>query len=70
MEKGSTTLLIILIAALLLGGLVTLLNPMYRRSFAAQLAGKPAEAPIWKSNADYYPDVQLAPSEQDHHVSK
>jgi hypothetical protein len=59
MEKGPTTLLIILGVALLLGALIIGFNPSYRQAFVAILNGTPAESPIWKSNIEYYPDVSL-----------
>ena len=60
MEQGSKTLLIILATALLIGALVVAFNPSYRQAFLSQISGAPADSPIWKSNADYYPDVVLA----------
>ncbi|MDD2239685.1 MAG: hypothetical protein PHO14_05390 [Kiritimatiellae bacterium] len=59
MEQGSKTLLIILVAALLMGGLVIAFNPAYRQAFVCLLRGDPASSPIWTSNRDYYPDVAL-----------
>jgi len=59
MEKGPTTLLIILGMALLFGGLVIGFNPSYRQALFAIARGEPAESPIWKSNSEYYPDVTL-----------
>ncbi len=59
MEKGPTTLLIILSVALLLGGLVIGFNSSYRQALVAIFNDTPAESPIWKSNIEYYPDVSL-----------
>lgn len=59
MEQGSKTLLIILVTALLMGGLVIAFNPAYRQAFFCLLRGDPAGSPIWTSNREYYPDVAL-----------
>ena len=59
MEQGSKTLLIILLTALLMGGLVVAFNPAYRQAFFCLLRGEPASSPIWTSNRDYYPDITL-----------
>ena len=59
MEQGSKTLLIILATALLIGALVVAFNSSYRQAFLSQISGAPAESPIWKSNAEYYPDIVL-----------
>lgn len=59
MEQGSRSLLIILCVALALGALVVGINPSYRHAMVAIWKGQPADSPIWKSNAEYYPDVAL-----------
>ena len=59
MEQGAAKLAKILAFALLLGIAVTAFNPAYRQAFLAIVRGTPAESPIWKSNADYYPDIAL-----------
>lgn len=59
MEQGSKTLLIILVTALLMGGLVIAFNPAYRQAFFCLLRGDPAGSPIWTSNREYYPDIAL-----------
>ena len=59
MEQGAAKLAKILAFALLLGIAVTAFNPAYRQAFLAIARGQPAESPIWKSNAEYYPDIVL-----------
>ena len=59
MEQGAAKLAKILAFALLLGVVVTALNPSYRQAFLAIVRGQPEESPIWKSNAEYYPDIAL-----------
>ena len=59
MEQGAAKLAKILAFALLLGIAVTAFNPAYRQAFLAIARGQPAESPIWKSNAEYYPDIAL-----------
>jgi hypothetical protein len=59
MEKGAKALAYLLVGALTLGLLVVLAHPAYRASAASLLRGNPEAAPLWQSNADYYPDVLL-----------
>ncbi|NCD22708.1 MAG: hypothetical protein EOL90_07200 [Spartobacteria bacterium] len=59
MEQGAAKLAKILGFALLLGIAVTVFHPAYREAFLALVRGQPTESPIWKSNADYYPDIAL-----------
>lgn len=59
MEQGAAKLAKILAFALLLGIAVTAFHPAYRQAFLAIASGRPAESPIWKSNAEYYPDIVL-----------
>ena len=59
MEQGAAKLAKILAFALLLGVAVTVFNPAYRQAFLAIVRGSPQESPIWKSNAEYYPDITL-----------
>ena len=59
MEQGAAKLAKILAFALLLGIAVTAFHPAYREAFLAIARGRPAESPIWKSNAEYYPDIVL-----------
>lgn len=59
MEQGAAKLAKILAFALLLGVAVTAFNPAYRQAFLAIARGQPEESPIWKSNAEYYPDITL-----------
>ena len=59
MEQGAAKLAKILAFALLLGIAVTVFNPASRQAFLAIARGQPAESPIWKSNAEYYPDIVL-----------
>ena len=59
MEQGAAKLAKILAFALLLGIAVTAFNPAFREAFLAIARGRPAESPIWKSNAEYYPDIAL-----------
>ena len=66
MEHGAKSLLIILLIALVMGAVVIGVKDSYREAFFSMLHGKPAESPIWQSNADYYPDIQLpAPEPSD-----
>ena len=57
MEQGAAKLAKILAFALLLGIAVTAFNPAYRQAFLAIARGEPEESPLWKSNAEYYPDI-------------
>ena len=59
MEQGAAKLAKILAFALLLGIAVTAFHPAYRNAFLAIARGQPEESPIWKSNAEYYPDIAL-----------
>lgn len=59
MESNSRWLLIMLVVAFALGAAVTLLAPGYRRTAQALASGRPEEAPVWQSNADFYPLVGL-----------
>ena len=59
MEQGAAKLAKILAFALLLGIAVTAFHPAYRNAFLAIARGQPQESPIWKSNAEYYPDIVL-----------
>ena len=63
MEQGAKSLLVILCIALLMGAVVIGVKASYRNAFFAMVRGTPAESPIWQSNADYYPDIQLPPPE-------
>lgn len=58
MEKNSRLLIFILIAALALGALVLAAAPAYRQTLAALARGRAADAPIWRTNRDFYPDVR------------
>ena len=69
MEQGAAKLAKILAFALLLGIAVTVFNPAYRQAFLAIARGQPAESPIWKSNAEYYPDIVL-PGQQAYQTPK
>jgi len=59
MENNSRWLAILLAAALVLGAVVTALAPGYRRTAVCLATGRPEEAPIWRSNADFYSEVRL-----------
>ena len=59
MDKGARALAILMLVSLALGALVLLLHPSYRKALGAQIRGHPEESPIWRSNAEYYPDVGL-----------
>jgi hypothetical protein len=63
MERGARTLLFILVAALLVGALVTAVIPAYRQTAVALWRGQPQKSPIWESNQAYYTEVQLGAQE-------
>ena len=66
MERGARAIAIMLIVALVLGTFIVLIQGDYRESFRKIWKGRPADAPIWNSNADYYPAVDLERPRKDH----
>lgn len=64
MEKNSRLLIYILAAAFALGVLVVALSPGYRRSLAAIARGRPDEAPVWRTNLEFYEEVGLPVREE------
>jgi len=57
MEKLGKSIAIMLASAALIGAFVILFNSDYRKSAVSIIKGNPTNAPIWRSNADYYPDL-------------
>ncbi len=57
MEKLGKSIAIMLASAALVGLLVILFNPTYRKSAVCVLKGESTNSPIWQSNSDYYPDL-------------
>lgn len=59
MERGAQALIQALSAAVLIGAAVLAFHRDYREALMALWRGAPAESPIWKANAAYYPMVTL-----------
>ncbi len=57
MERGSKALAYILAGAMLLGLLIVVFHPDYRKTAQAMMRGEVEQAPLWQSNIDYYPEV-------------
>jgi len=57
MDKLVKTIAIMLASAALVGILIILFNPTYRKTAACILKGESTNSPIWQTNADYYPDL-------------
>ena len=57
MEKLGKSIAIMLVSAALIGFLVILFNPTYRKTASCILNGQTTNSPIWQSNSDYYPDL-------------
>jgi len=57
MEKLGKSIAIMLASAALIGLLVILINPTYRKTAVCVLKSESTNSPIWKSNTDYYPDL-------------
>ncbi len=57
MDRGVRLLLYILCGALIVGGIVMLMHPMYRGTLRAWLSGDITAGPIWESNRSYYPQT-------------
>lgn len=63
MDKGAKAIARILVVAVLLGVVVALTHPDYRATVLAIARHHPALSPLWISNRDYYPAVQLPPDD-------
>lgn len=59
MDKGAKTVILILIAASVLGALVIYFNPDYRGTFDAWRNGARADAPVLVTNTEYYDGLAL-----------
>ena len=57
MDKLGKSIAIMLASAALVGILIILFNPTYRKTAACILKGESTNSPIWQTNADYYPDL-------------
>ena len=57
MEKLGKSIAIMLASAALIGLLVIMFDPTYRKTALCVLKGESTNSPIWQSNADYYPDL-------------
>ncbi len=57
MDKLGKTIAIMLASAALVGILIILFNPTYRKTAACILKGESTNSPIWQTNTDYYPDL-------------
>ncbi len=59
MDKGAAMVARILIAGILMGLLVAIFYPAYRKTAQAIFQGTPEKAPIWLTNERYYPAVRF-----------
>ncbi len=57
MEKGARALAWLLMAACVIGIVVLLVHPDYRKTLKALALSESEESPIWQSNSDYYPEA-------------
>lgn len=59
MDKGALAVARILIAGIVLGFLVMIFYPAYRKTAQAIFRGQPETSPIWLTNERYYPAVRF-----------
>jgi hypothetical protein len=59
MDKGALMVARILIAGVVLGFLVMIFYPAYRKTAQAIFHGQPESSPIWLANERYYPAVRF-----------
>jgi hypothetical protein len=68
MEKGAKAIAYLFLGALLLGLLVVVVHPAYRRSAVSMMRGQPESAPLWESNRTYYESITLTPTGERRHA--
>lgn len=59
-DRGARAVLIIVGLSLVIGGIVLMAHPLYRRTLSAWLKGEKEASPIRQTNARYYPAVGAA----------
>lgn len=59
MDKGALMVARILVAGLVMGLLVVIFYPAYRKTAQAIFQGQPESSPIWLTNEKYYPSVRF-----------
>jgi len=57
MDKLGKSIAIMLASAALVGILIILFNPTYRKTAAEIIKGESTNSPVWQTNVDYYPDL-------------
>lgn len=62
MDKGALAVARILVAGIVLGFLVMIFYPAYRKTAQAIFRGQPEASPVWLTNERYYPAVRFSSS--------
>lgn len=62
MDKGALMVARIVMAGVVMGFLVLIFYPAYRKTAQAIFQGQPESSPIWLTNERYYPAVRFQSS--------
>ena len=58
MDNVGKTIGFMLAGAVAVGIIIMIVSPQYRKTAADIWRGETTNSPIWKSNAEYYPDIK------------
>ncbi len=58
MDNVGKTIGLMLAGAVAVGIIIMFFNPQYRKTAGDVWRGESTNSPIWKSNAEYYPDIK------------
>jgi hypothetical protein len=61
MDKLAKSIVIMILGAFVLGLIVIVANPLYRRTALEFWRGSTTNTPIWRANEDYYPEIVPEP---------